>query len=129
MRHDRNVKILIYNLLHGGNKCWYWEKLKNNIIALSIPVNIFKEVVSAHKDWRAKFQKAIKKFNKKLSLGFQNTACTMNGLEWRSMAGLKSYTRHKHQNSQKLLGLYMLKLTVYDTYVVSSYNQSIYKSF
>ena len=104
------------------------EKLKNNFKALSIPTDIFKQVASILKDWRAKCHKDINKFDKTHQQHFRelrekvksysvmpatssiNTpACTICKHACKSRDSCKSHTRNKHQKRQKPLGPHMLK--------------------
>ena len=98
------------------------NKLKNNLISLGIPVDMFEHVTSDHKYWKTKYGKIIKKFNKthlhhfrvsrkkikirsdmSATLSNKSSACIICGFVNKSGVILKSHSRHKQQKWLELL--------------------------
>ena len=96
------------------NKVQLQGQTEKSLVILSVPVNTLEQFASIHKEWRAKYNKALNNFDRThfqhlkelrkkvkaqlviLATSTNPPACTICRLVCKFMAGLKSYMRHKH---------------------------------
>lgn len=128
MEDSRIPKVLLYSQLQSGARnvgrplLRYKDKLKYNLEATNIPIASFEQSSLNRIEWRSACHEGITKFERdrlhhleELRLGTKARSlvpispsvtlfkCPICHLMCKSKAGLKSHTRHKHQNPEPVV--------------------------